>query len=91
MITRVVRVVSAAEKSGIRVDWVDRVIVEICSQKDRAVLAQQEEQLSTRVAELREELGRTEQQLGEVRAETTLRNFCPRLVSNDKICIIVDL
>lgn len=64
--------VSATEKSGIQVDWLDRVIDENCSRRDYTVLAQQ---LSKRVTELREERGRGEQGLGEVRAEMALRNF----------------
>lgn len=90
VISRVTWVVFAAEKSGIRFDWLDRIIGEISSRWDHATLARKQKHLSTRVVELREELGKAEQQLGDVRAKMTLRNFCPGVVSNDKICIIAD-
>lgn len=53
-------------------------------------MAQQEKQLSTQVIELREEMGRAEQRLGEVRAEIEFKNFGPWPVKNDKICIIAN-
>lgn len=90
VISRVARVVSATEKSGIRVDWLDCIIGEISSCQDHAALAKKEERLSIRVTELSEELGGAKQQLGEVRAEMVLRNFCPRPVPNGKIYIIAD-
>lgn len=68
VISRVALVVSAVEKSGIRIDWLDRLIGEVSSRWDYAALAQQEEHLSIWVTELHEELGR---------AETTWRDSCP--------------
>lgn len=60
-ISRVARVVVVAENCGIRVDWLDRVISVICARKEHSVSVQQEEKLSTRIAELREEVGRAQQ------------------------------
>lgn len=47
VISRVARVVSAAKKSGVRVDWLDRVIGEVSSRRDHAILATKEGRLST--------------------------------------------
>lgn len=46
VISRVARVISAAEKSWIRVGWLDRVIYDISSRQDHAALANKEERLS---------------------------------------------
>lgn len=72
--------ISVEEKSGIRVDWLDHVIGEVSSRWDHAVLANKETHLSNQVAKLREELGRADEQLGEVRAKMALRNLCSGLV-----------
>lgn len=61
--SRVAWVVPTAEKSGIWVGWLDRIIGEISTRRDHTALARKKEHLSTGVAELREELG-AEQQLG---------------------------
>lgn len=90
VISRVTRVVCAVEKSGVRVDWLDRVIGEVSSRRDHAILANKESRLSNQVAQLREELGRAEKQLGVVRAEMALRNFCTGVVANERICIIAN-
>lgn len=68
VISRVARVVSVAEKSGLRVDWLNRVIGEISSRRDLAILENKEDHLSNQVARLREELGRAEEELRVVRA-----------------------
>lgn len=91
VIARVARVISTAEKAGIRVDWLDRAIGDICSRRDQAVLASKRDQLSNRAAKLREELRKVDEELERVCAEMTSRDFAPGLVPNDKICIIADL
>lgn len=45
VISRVARVVSTVEKSGVRVDWLDRVIGEVSSKRDHALLANKENHL----------------------------------------------
>lgn len=39
VISRVARVVFVAEKSGVRVNWLDRIIDEVSSKHDHAILA----------------------------------------------------
>lgn len=91
VIARVARVISAAEKSGVRVDWLDRAIGDICSRREHADLASRRERLSNRAAVPREELKKVEDELEGVCAEMSLKNFAPGPVPNDKICIIADL
>lgn len=75
MISRVALVVSAAQKSGVRVNWLDRIIGEVSLKRDHAILANKESCLSNQVTKLRKELGKAEGELGVVRAEMALRIF----------------
>lgn len=59
-------VMSAVEKSRIRVNWLDRPIGEICSKRDHAILAIKGGRLSSRAAKLCGELGRVEEELAVV-------------------------
>lgn len=93
VISRVARMISAAEKARIRIDWLDCGINKISSGRDHA--AWQIKRIvcagRNRVAQLQEELGKMEEKLGEVRAEMALRNFCPGPMLNEKVYIIADL
>lgn len=60
VISRVARVVSVAEKSRVRANWLDRIIDEVSSKGDHAALADKESRLSNQVAKLHEELGKAE-------------------------------
>lgn len=69
--------ISATKKSGIWAEWLDCVIGEVSSKRDHVVLADKEGGLSNQAAKLREELGRVEEQLSEVRAKWHLGIFVP--------------
>lgn len=90
VISIVARVVSVAEKSGVRVDWLNLIIDEVSFKRDHAALAIKTSHLSNQVAKLREELGKAEGELGVVRAEMAPMNFYTGPVANEKICIIAD-
>lgn len=70
------------------IQWLDRVIDDICNHRDHLVLIQKEEPLSTRLAELQEVTERVERLLEEVRAEKSIKSLPPSTVNNDKIYII---
>lgn len=91
VIARIARVISTAEKFGIRVDWLDRALGEICSRREHAVLEDRRNRLSNQAAKLREELRKVDEELEGVNAEMASRDFVPGPVPNDKICIIVDI
>lgn len=51
---------SVVVKLRIQGNWLDRIIGKVSFRRDHVALAQQEENLLTRVIELRKELGRVE-------------------------------
>lgn len=88
MISKVVHTVDVAEKMGIKIGWLDRVITDICARRDHLILIQKVEQLSTRLAELQKEASKVQRMLAEVCSEKSLKNRPPMPVDNYKIYII---
>lgn len=86
--SEVARIVAAAEKIGIKLGWLDKVIGGICAKQDNSILIQKNHRLSTRLAELQEEIGKTKQMLTEVQAEMSLRNISSESIDNYSICTI---
>lgn len=60
VISKVTRIAMAAEKIGIKIALVDKVIGDICARRDHFILSQKEEQVETRLAELQEEVGKVQ-------------------------------
>lgn len=85
------RCVATVEKMGVKIDWLHKIIGDICNRRDRFVLSRKVEQLKARLTELWEEPKKVQQVLEEVRAERSIKHLPPSSGDNDKICIIADL
>lgn len=87
VLSSVARTVATAERMNIRMNWLDGVLGDICLRRDRLALSRREKELQIRLAGLLEEVRVVEQQLGEVRAEMSVKGLPSGSGDSDKICI----
>lgn len=75
---------------GAKIDWLDKIIGNICIRRDRFALSRREEQLETRLTELLRETEKLRQMLEEVRAKISIKGLPSNSNNNDKFCILSD-